>query len=459
MSAANEHKVVDLVDAGVPADHGLASLGLLMQLAGSLFAAAAALVAFVGLQLGHDILWIFVLSVASIGRSMAHRSAGTCLLYAAEGSDRMAGIRRYIAIGLGHAVLFGLVLTSTMHAPLRMALGLTAGFAVWPATLAVLLALPRFKRYRNALPIAEDKGFEGASILMSVLGMCGAVATASLLIVLLELPSRELQSGPTVLVVLALGMLFVRSVLHVQAGSSGLRETSVDRSVELSNRYANFGVISAFCMAGALLLFMMANAANVEVLAAISAMCWMLMAWPTVIRRFYGDRQFADLLAGDGAPLHRRAPDAGLTSLGWLLIGHAALTASFLLPEMVVETGHTTLGQLLSLGGALGLHSLWWSVGLVVLEAWAGYELIRMSPQSRAIATVFGVVGVAVTAYLNWPLLQGLQHLSFSDPSAAMAGPVAFDLILPVATIVLVNRAISPTARARLRSRPAPAAG
>ena len=52
-------------------------------------------------------------------------------------------------------------------------------------------------------------------------------------------------------------MLVVRSFIHVQAGFSGLRETSVDRSVELANRYANFGVISSFCAGGALLFVMM----------------------------------------------------------------------------------------------------------------------------------------------------------------------------------------------------------
>ena len=458
MSEPNAQKVVDLVDAGVPADQGLASLGLLMQLAGNLFAAYAALVAVVALPFGHDMAWVALLASASIARSMMQRAAGARLLYGPDGGDRMIGIRRYIAVALGHSALFGVVLLTELHAPLRATIGVTAGLALWPAVLAVLLQLPRFRRFRFELPIAEDKGFEGASILMTVLGLCGAVATGTLLYVLLQLPSSKLQSGPTVLVVLALAMLLVRSVLHVQAGSSGLRETSVDRSVELSNRYANFGVISALCMGGAMLLFVMANEANVGVLAAICAMCWMLMSWPLIVRRFFGDRQFADLLAGDGAPLHRRAPDAGITSLGWLLIAHAALMASFLIPEMLLDLD-SMWRAVFATGGAAGFHSLWWNIGVCVLQAWAGYELVRMSPHSRMVATVFGVVGVAVAGYLNWPLLHGLGHLSFGDQSAALAGPIAFELIMPIATIVLVNRAISPTARARLRPRPAPAAG
>jgi len=118
------------------------------------------------------------------------------------------------------------------------------------------------------------------------------------------------------LFVLSLMLLVVRSVLHVQAGFSGLRETSVDQSVERANRYANFGVISSFCMGGALLLWVMSSAMSVAGLAMISGLVWILLAWPLIVRRFYSDRQFADLLAGDHAPVHRRSPDAGLTWLG-----------------------------------------------------------------------------------------------------------------------------------------------
>lgn len=461
MSEHKQEGVVELVDAGVPADQGLSSLGLLMQLAGNLFAALGGLMAFAmlfALRGRGEVLWMILIAGACIARSLVHRSAGIQLLYGAnslttEGTNqRLAGVRRYIVVGLGQALLLGAILYGKFHTPGSLAIGMTLGLAVWPATLAVLLALPRFRRFKDDLPLTEDKGFEGASILMTVLGLCGVIGAGSVLLLFLDMPGKV--QSQLVLLFLAVVMLGIRSVMHVQAGMSGLRETSVDRSVELANRYANFGVISSFCAGGALLVVMM-RSADVAGLAVVCGLCWMLMAWPLIVRRFFSDRQFADLLAGGDAPLHRRAPDAGLTGLGWLLLGFAAYSASFLVPQLFISgRGGRGLQELLALGGNAGVRSIWFSVGLVVLQGWAGFELIRMSPHSRIVATVFGVVGTIVTLYVSWPALDALKHLRLGQAESFMLGMLVIGLIIPVATVLLVNRKIAPTATARFRQKP-----
>ena len=440
---------VDLPDAGVPADHGLSSLGLLMQLAGHVLGGYAALATFVMMfGFGRGIAWILLVLLSSIARSMMHRSAGVQLLYGDRGTgegDRLVGIRRYVIIALAQSVLVGVILVAKLDVGVVMTLAVVAALVAWPVTLAILMRLPRFHRYRKGLPIVEDKGFEGAAILMTVLGLCGVVGSGTGLAVLLDLPGNEITNGPGMLVVLALALLVVRSVIHVQAGIAGLRETSVDRAVELANRYANFGVISAFCAGAAMLLVAMTAVFDLAGLAIVCALVWMLMAWPMILRRFFADRQFADLMAGDYAPLHRRAPDAGITALGWLLLGYGVMMGAFVVPELVVapDHGRTTLEALALFGS--GVRSVWWTLGLAVLQAWAGFELIRMSPQSRVIATIYGALGIAVTCYVNWPLVQELRQAGFSAQSVAI-GPLALALILPVATIVLVHRKISPTA-------------
>jgi hypothetical protein len=470
MTEPNQPKVVELVDAGVPADQGLSSLGMLMQLAGNLFAAYMSLTTFAMLVLssragnGNETLWVLLLLGAAITRSLVHRSAGAQLLYGVGGSgqgNRMAGIQRYLVVAFGQSALTGLILKWKFGLDAKMAFGITAGLALWPAVLAGLLALPRFKRFKDDLPLTEDKGFEGASILMTVLGLCGLVGGGTALLYLLDLPGSALTKGPGVLLILSLAMLVVRSAIHIQAGFSGLRETSVDRSVELANRYANFGVISSFCAGGAIMLFIMSVSFDLTGLAVICGLVWMLMSWPLIVRRFFADRQFADLLAGSEAPVHRRSPDAGLTWLGWLLVSHAVFTASFLIPTLLMSGGghHMSRGMdgltgMMALGGSVGLRSIWWSVGLVVLQAWGGYELVRMSAQSRIVATAYGVIGVAVTIYLNWPLIQMIRHSHGPGMSETLAmGPLVLALIIPIATIVLVNRKIAPTARARFRPK------
>lgn len=466
-SGTNEGEVVQLVDAGVPADHGLSSLGMLMQLAGSVLAAYAAIIALTTLfavRGSGQTLWVFLVIGVCVARSLLHRAAGTQLLYGdgqlhEDGkSDRFGGIKRYIMFGAAQSVVVAGLLAFKFNVPKKLALGIGVALALWPVTLFVLFQLPRFRRYKDDLPLTEDKGFEGASILMTVLGACGLAATGTMLLVLLDLPSKLLTQTPVVLMMLLLGMLVIRSVFHVQAGISGLRETNVDRSVELANRYANFGVITAFCAGGAMLMSAMSAMMSLLGLVFICGFVWILMAWPLIIRRFFSDRQFADLLAGDAAPIHRRAPDAGLTGLGWLLFSHAMFSAVFVIIGFVTkDESDRMLSQMTAIGGAFGIRSIWFSVGLVVFQAWAGFELIRMSPQSRIVATLFGVVGAAVTLYINWPMLKMLKGMGrMFDTSALQLGPISIALIIPVATLILVNRKIAPTARARFRTKPAP---
>ncbi|MBV8758963.1 MAG: hypothetical protein JO257_16870 [Deltaproteobacteria bacterium] len=434
---------------------------MLMQLGGNVFAASAAYFTFTLLFAlgggGGELLYMILILGLSIARSLIHRSAGTHLLYGTpglEGGHRLSGVNRYVWLGLAQSVIVAAILAAKFHVPSTIALGVLGGLAAWPVTLAVLVRLPRFARFNQEIPVTEDKGFEGAAILMTVLGLCGLVGGAFVLVLMLDAGSA-ITKGPGVLLVLTVGMLVVRSFFHVQAGFSGLKHTNVDTAVERANRYANFGVISAFCGGGALLLVVMAESVSIAGMAVITAFVWMLMAWPLTVRRFFSDRQFADLLAGDNAPIHRRAPDAGLTALGWLLLAYAVFGFTFAIPTLVMGGGgdFREIRMLAAFGGS-GMRSYWFQIGTLTLQAWAGFELIRMSPQHKIIATVFGVVAGAVAIYTNYPLLQQLKHLhGFLGADAIAFFPLVLSLIIPVATIVLVNRKIAPTATARFKPK------
>src|SRR6202012_3751774 len=102
--------VVDLVDAGVPADQGLSSLGLLMQLGGHVLGAIAvflfAMTLLVEGSRGATTLWIFVIFASSCMRSMFQLAAGKQLVFGEAGTTggRFAGMRRYIMFAIIQSV-------------------------------------------------------------------------------------------------------------------------------------------------------------------------------------------------------------------------------------------------------------------------------------------------------------------------------------------------------------------
>jgi len=129
------------------------------------------------------------------------------------------------------------------------------------------------------------------------------------------------------------------------------------------------------------------------------------------------------------------APDAGLGGLGWLLLAHAAYSLTWLLPDLLggeMPRQFERVFDLFDLFSRTG-YSPWWDVGIAMFEAWAGYALIRMTRHHRIIATVYAVIVSTLTLWLLWPLLDGLAHL-------ISLTPFALSLVLPAATLVLVNR-------------------
>jgi hypothetical protein len=474
MASERAHvEVVELPGAGLPADRGLASLGLLMQLAGGAFAAGAGLIAIVAILALRDqggephgsVGWILVVAGLCAARSLAHRAAGTQLLYGggwhADGTPAspLRGVRRYIAIALGQTALFALLGRAALGLPAADVLAWCAGLALWPLALAALLGSGALARFEAEIPHGEDKGFEAASILMTVLGAAGLLAAGALLIIDLETGYRELVRGPGSIVIGALGLLLLRSWLHVRAGLVGLRETSIDRSVEVANRYAELGVVSSLWFGGVLLLAAIANGMDVWGMALVAGLCWLMMLWPLILRRFFSDRQLADLIAGArAAQHHRRAPDAGLAGLGWLLVGHAALTASCLVPQLLAGPAPAADARwIAALAAGISDGSPWGSSVVIALGAWTGVALLRMSPHHRLLAVVYGTVAAIVTLAELWPLLaRALQLSVLGGRGPELVLPVALAalrLAIPVAAVLLATRAIAPAARARYRRR------
>lgn len=440
--------LVHLMGANIPADQGLSSLGLLMQLGGSL---TAAFVAFMGFQtlflparLGGMTLVVLLLTTLGVVRSLMHRAAGSGLLY---GPQPLRAVRRYIAVALIHSALFSAVLVTQELSSMRLALCLGLAQAAWPLVLLGILRLPQVRRFEEEVPVAEDKGFEGAAVLMTVMSIAGLGTGLLMLSGLISSPGAFLDMR--VLLVLTALLFLARSVTHLIAGITGLRNVPLDTAVERVAQYSNLGVVTAFVASGVLLITLMSGRFGFTGLLTIATAGWMLAVWPMALRRFFAERQFANLLAGEEAPIHRRAPDAGLTSLGWLLI---ALGTMMLAISIAAAGGGPDgdsaarlLAQPLFFGGS------WQTATIGTLCMISGFELVRMSKHHRTVATACAVA-IGLLQLSMWA--PGWRHLGqldvlFYNPTALVT--VLSPLGLALTTVILVNRKIAPMAHVLIR--------
>jgi hypothetical protein len=89
------------------------------------------------------------------------------------------------------------------------------------------------------------------------------------------------------------------------------------------------------------------------------------------------------------------------------------------------------------------------------LQLWAAAELIRMTDRHRLAATLYGAVATLVTVYVYWPTVKAVFSSSIvglMDPGSVIPMAwLAMVLVIPLGTILLVNRRLTPEARARLR--------
>jgi hypothetical protein len=443
------HEVIRLVSANVPADQGLSALGLIMQLAGGVTAAVACFFGFAalivsGASSGNGTVLILLLTLLSLVRSLMHRAAGAWLLYE---PTPLRGIDRYVMVSAAHSMVMTYVLGSREIMPWRGAIAVGVGLAIWPALLAAIRRLPRFRRFEEELPAAEDKGFEGAAILMAIFGTAGLGVGLLALKGFFSTPGS--MSGLGALVLLTFVMLVVRSIAHVSAGVSGLRDVPLDTAVERVGKYANLGIVSAYVAAGVLLLYKMSGRADFAGMLLIAVVGWLLALWPITLRRFFSERQFASLLAGDAAPIHRRAPDAGLTALGWLLFALGGFGLSVAVMGLVAGASDGTSGDVFS----QLMSSSGWGLAISGMQLFAGFELIRMSPNHRIIATVTALVAALFQVLSVWPLWREVTSFgALMDPNRfCVLAVLLFPLLMSLVVIILVNRNLTPMAQAVVR--------
>lgn len=468
-TGANQRAVAELAGPRMPRDFGLGSLGMIMQLGGSLFMALAAMMAMVPvLSGGMQGAWvIFLFGALAAVRSAFHRAAGTALIYGSP-MGPLRSVKTYIVVAfIETASLIFLMKTQSMPLGTKGMLSFLVLQLAWPVALIALMQTRHFKALAQCteIPAPEDNGFEGVAVLMTLFGVTGTLFAGLMVITMFKLPG-EVLSDPRMLLMLGVFvMLVVRSVLHTVAGVRGTKGADADGATESAARYYSFGVISAIVAGAALLVqFMMLGVGRgmMAVMMMIALLVYLLLIWPLSVRRFFTERNFSVLLAGEEAPVHRRAPDAGLTALGWLLVAMGVMGLSQTLPGALFGgEGMGVLDQIFLGNAALETfgRSPWWQVGVGGLQLWAGLELANMTDRYKLAATIYGVIATVVTIYVNYPAFEmadrvfgGGMGLGSGFGQNVMWGGIAIGLVVPIGAVILANRQLTPDAQARVRT-------
>ncbi len=302
-----------------PADQGLSSLGLIMSLTGSVMAPLMGAMLLGQIKVSMDraeamaryggnndsqTLWLFLILIAAVVRSLVHRMAGLrlCRDGASEPSP-LSGINAYMIAAGVHTALWIAFLKVKSEAPSSALVGVAVLLMAWPLAIFLVTRQRRFQKLSSPLPVAEDNGFEGLAVLMSILGFAGLLG--SLVVVVIGFSLRDESSGLANVLLVSGTALSVRSIIHVSVGVRAARGAAV-KAIEDFLRYGNVGMAIGAAV-GALLTLYMFWSAKVDFIALAMGLgiTLALLAWPALVRRFVTWRHLSDLAGGE---TRRRSP-------------------------------------------------------------------------------------------------------------------------------------------------------
>ena len=447
----------------MPADHGLTSLGLLMQLGGAVFGAILAFSAFIVLLSGAPAGLIFkpvFIAILSAIRSGYHYRAGHSLVHGPpldSVDGPLSGVARYIRVAFVHTALCGLVLYDEHGA---LALALVAVWAFWPLAMFALLRAPHVRAMSERIPRAEDLALEGASMYMLILGIIGAMVAGLLAHGLFDAVGF-VASFEFVAMYVIVALLFYRSLLHTRAGRTGITG-DLQLAAEHTRNYTRFSAVSTVVIVVLLLMSGGVDAVGLSTLTFLFTVAFLLLGWPRIINRFM-DQRLVDTYSARGQLTERRAPDMGLTALGWFLLALSLHGLATTLPALFIDDqgAHALDGEFLftpPLAVMFG-RSIWLSIAIHALQLWAALEFIRMLDGYKIPASLYGLFGTGLTLYIIWPFFEDgrlLEYLLGTQTFGAgivVIAQVGISLAIPLTVLIMVRRQPPARATARFRDR------
>ncbi|MCA9543003.1 MAG: hypothetical protein KC613_01400 [Myxococcales bacterium] len=427
----------------IPADAGASGVGLLMQGVGRVLFWLA-LYLFISLLLAgrHAPLAFLVLAGLSAVRSWVHDRAGRKV---AKGDVKALNL--YLGVAVAHTAAVVAILLS-QEQPVAGALWpLATTLIAWPVTaLLILRRSAARERLEGGAVFAEDRGLTGLAALMTGFGALGVLFSGSMLALLL-LGKRT----PVLLLIVGLalvGSLVARSIIHTRAGWRMLKDFNPEQFRRDREQYQVFAAVSTGLFA--VLLVFVALMQTVLLAFIAAPLVGMLMAWPNVVRDF-GALELDEWDEHADTAL-RLAPDAGLSTLGVMLVATASFAAATVVAAFF-GASHGA-GTLAVLARAFQTGPGWIAAALLAVNLWAGLELLHVTPRVRTAA--WSSVGVVATltllqTYNLWQDLPPMRHVMsqpalFWIPALQTLAP----LVLPVVALMQTYRLPPESALRRL---------
>ncbi len=433
--------------ARLPADGGLAGLGLVMQLGGGMFTVLTAQMGFSQLWVVMSLPgeggagWLFLLTVLGLVRSIAHSVAGGQLVNGFEGRK---AVIRYLVIAGVHTAMWLWWMSSKMHADQKTLLSMAMLFGAWPLALGASMMFGLLDIPEGRLPIPRDRGFDGLGCLMAVLGAGGLLYGLVMTLAFVEMAKGSRSEFEFQVLMLLMILLIIRSVIHVRAAIRALSSKDLDATTEAGSRYGNYGVTISI-VAGALLFMMMmkgmSHGLGMVLFLMIACVVGMLLVWPMAVRKFVTDRRY--LGDDDPALRHQQSTDGGMSAIGWLLFAFGAIGMATALPAALWPHAASAKMEALLMFSSPSDKSPWLLVAVAGLQLWAAIELCAATDRSRTIAMLYGAVASVITLYSNLGVLSHLERLGdgFTDPTGiGGVAALALALVVPGTTFFLAMR-------------------
>jgi len=432
-----------------PIDLGLPSLGMLMHLVAAV-ATGVGVTFVVGVlilreALHEDSVTLPALGIVALGMVRAWMQARAADALVARSPTAPARVGHYLVTSVAATIAMGplaaRVFPSAAWPTLVLGLGATL---LWPITVAswgrrrAVRQMFEAARAFDVPLVPRDRSIEGIGVTMLVLAPIG-LGYGVLLVIL------ALGRGDVLMIGVATA-LTARSLSHLRLGLLAADGTPPWVFPNALRTYSGLGWLSTLVVGG-MVVAIAPEGYEGHAVAGGVALALALLGWPRTVSRF-ADRALAEEQTLRGVPFGV-APDRGLVSLGFLLIGLAVAELTVWLVELAIGQGLPRgLGSLIVRTSPSDL------VALLPLAAkvWAGVTLVRMRGYRIAV-WVYGGVAI-VTAVVGW-IMTGFELDDLTTGPLGLVG-AALGLVVPVASVVLVRRRLPPPERVAAAS-PVPA--